>query len=186
MNIKEILTNLGIQLPDDKVMALGEELRNHLSPEDAAALREQLTQANTRLTEANGEIERFKTLDVDSIQKAADNWKEKAEEAERNANTRIAELEFAAALKDNLGGVKFTSEFARQGVVSEITGKGLKLENGKILGFEDALSTLRTSHPDAFAQETPAPPPMYAGSGTGSAPTPADTLKAVLGIKESR
>lgn len=123
-------------------------------------LNQTIADLQGQLNAANTQIEEFKGMDIDGIRKAADNWKEKAEQAERDAQAKISELEHDNLLREKLSGVKFTSDYAKKGVFDEIKAKGLKTENGILLGFDDALQGLRESQPDAFASETP--PPSFA------------------------
>ena len=43
-----------------------------------------------QLADANETIEGFKAMDIDSVKKAADDWKTKAEKAEKDAAAKIA------------------------------------------------------------------------------------------------
>lgn len=51
-----------------------------------------------QLVEANKAIEGFKAMDVDGVKKAAEEWKQKAERAEKDAASKIANVEFNAIL----------------------------------------------------------------------------------------
>lgn len=151
------------------------------SVEKSATLGEQLKAAQESLTTANAEIERYKGMDFEGIQKAAAEYQAKFEEAERTANDRISEMEYNVALKDALAGEKFTSEFAKRGVFEEIKAKQLPLENGAIMGLSDALKSMRESSPDAFAVEQTKVPATATFSGAGKtsvAPTELDGIKA--------
>ena len=45
-------------------------------------------------------------MDVDGVKKAAEEWKQKAEQAERDAAQRIADMEFNGTLKEAIAAVK--------------------------------------------------------------------------------
>lgn len=70
----------------------------------------------------------------------------------------------------------FSSNGARKAFVADLTEKGLKLENGKLLGLDDFVTEYKTNDPGAFAPETPPPdePPAnlpYFSKGTGGSET---------------
>lgn len=58
----------------------------------------ELKNAKDALSDANKTIEGFKSMDVDAIPKSADDWKQKAEKAEKEAAEQIAQLRFDARL----------------------------------------------------------------------------------------
>lgn len=61
-----------------------------------------LKQAQEQLNEANKTIGSFKAMDIDGIQRTADEWKRKAEQAEQAAAQRVAEIEFESLLESEI------------------------------------------------------------------------------------
>jgi uncharacterized coiled-coil DUF342 family protein len=59
-----------------------------------------------QLTQANKQIEAFKALDVEGVKKAADEWKTKYEEAQKEADRQLMEVKFDAALSAALTSAK--------------------------------------------------------------------------------
>lgn len=68
------------------------------SKADYNARNEELKTVQVQLAEAGKTIEGFKALDVDGIKKAADEWKAKAEQAEKDAAAQVAAVKFDALL----------------------------------------------------------------------------------------
>ena len=148
-------------------------------------LSEQLKAAQEGLAAANTEIESFKSMDIDSIKKAADDYKSKYEEAEKEAASKIADMEYTAALKDALADEKFSSEYARSGIINDIRAKGLKYDGGKILGLEDALTALKEAQPEAFKSNIAAPVGAeYAGDRRHQHGAAGVTLEAYKKMKQ--
>ena len=58
---------------------------------------------NEQLKEANSTIKDFKDLDVDKIQKAADDYKQKFEQAQEEAKKQVEQLKFDHKLESVLG-----------------------------------------------------------------------------------
>lgn len=120
-------------------------------------LETQLAQIKDQLSEANKQIEGFKEMDIDGIKKAADEWKTKYETAEKEYKAKVSEMEFDNLLSSKLADVKFTSEYAKKGVFDEIKGKGLKVDNGNIIGFDEVFNSIREAQPTAFESDDPKP-----------------------------
>lgn len=139
------------------------------------------TEANTlkeQLKEANKTINGFKDLDVEGMKQEVENWKQKAQQAEKDAAAQVAAVKFDAQLD-----AAITKAGGRNAKAIRAL---LDLENLQKSEQQDkdiatALEGLAKDN-DYLFQTTP--PPPYA-SGTGSA-TPAanpDTaLRAAFGL----
>lgn len=191
-NIHEILKGYGLEIPSDKkaefdTLLLGnyktiaevEKISGKLS-----AAEQQLKDTGAQLTAANDKIAEFGKMDIEGIRKAANDWKEKAEKAEREAQAKIAEMEHDGLLREKLSGVKFTSEYAKKGVFDEIKAKGLKVEDGQILGFDDAFSAIKEAQPSAFEPDNP--PPKFARGSQGAPVSADDALRAAMGLTTNK
>lgn len=95
----------------------------------------------------------FEGIDPTQVQKQIDDYKEKAEAAERDRDQKLYERDFADALKAELDGVKFTSEAAKKAVMADIKEAGLKLKDGKILGLNDLIAQMKEKDASAFVDE---------------------------------
>ncbi len=77
----------------------GEIGKAFVSKADFNIKNDALKDATKQLAEANTTIDGFKAMDIDSIKKAADDWKLKAEKAEKDATAKIAEIQFDSRLE---------------------------------------------------------------------------------------
>lgn len=137
----------------DKIMAEnGKDIEKHKT--QAEAFKAELDTVKGQLTEAGKQIEGFKGMDIDGIKKAADEWKEKYETAEKDYKSKVFEMERDGLIKDKLSSLKFTSEYAKKGVFDEIKAKDLKVDNGALIGFDDVLKGIQETSPDAFSSDT--------------------------------
>ncbi len=102
---------------------------------------------------AEGTLKGFEGIDPTQVQKQIDDYKEKAEAAERDRDQKLYERDFADALKAELDGVKFTSEAAKKAVMADIKEAGLKLKDGKILGLNDLIAQMKEKDASAFVDE---------------------------------
>lgn len=132
----------GAKLPKaaiDAIMAENEKDINATKAKyaDYEAIKTQLSEANKKLEGYDPE------------------WKAKADQAERDAQAKVAEAQMEFSIREALSGVKFTSSFAKDGVAAKVKAAGLKLaEDGKsLLGLDDLMKSIREQNPDAFETE---------------------------------
>ena len=107
MDIKELLKKYGTEIPEDKFENFDSEFRKtykHHSELDTA--QAQLTGLRTQLENANKQIESFKQMDIESIKKSADEYKAKAEQAQKEAAASISRMKRDYAINDALNKAK--------------------------------------------------------------------------------
>ena len=152
--------------------------RGFVAKADYNAKNEALKAAQGQLAEANKAIEGFKALDVEGIKKAADDWKAKAEQAEKDATEKIAAVKFDAQLDSAILAKKGRSAKAIKALLDTEALRGSKDLDKDLTA---ALDGLAKESGYLFEGETP---PPYAG-GTGTNP-PADgqdaALRAAMGL----
>lgn len=142
----------------DAIMAEnGKDIENAKKPfSDYEAIKQQLA-------EANKTIEDFKGMDIDGVKKAAEEWKQKAEQAERDAAQRIADMEFNGTLKDAIAAVKGKNAKAIAALLDVDT---LKQSKNQADDINAALEALRKDSAYLFGDDSPAPPPYAPGAGS--------------------
>ena len=103
--------------------------------------------ARTQLADANKKLEGY---DPD--------WKQKAADAEQKAVAQVIALKADYAAENAAAGLKFSSASAKKAFLADLKAKGLALQDdGKLLGFEDFVKDYKTTDPNAFAPDKPAP-----------------------------
>jgi len=145
----------------DKIMGWnGADIEAHKTKlTEAETTRDQL---KTQLTEANTTIEGFKKLKPEELQKAADDWKVKAETAQQEAEKQIAALKFDHALESALTGAKAKNVKAVNALLSRDT---LKLkDDGTIEGLEGQLTEIKTKNDYLFESDKPTPKIVSGGN----------------------
>lgn len=95
----------------------------------------------------------FEGVDLETMQKELSDWKQKAADAEKNAQEQLYERDFSDALKTEFEGIKFSSEAAKRAIMAEVKAAGLKLKDGKILGLNDLLSQMKEKDSSAFIDD---------------------------------
>lgn len=106
-----------------------------------------------RADTAEETLKKFDGVDLAGMKAEVDNWKAKAENAEKDYAEQIAKRDFEDALKEEIGGYKFTSEAAKKAIMAEIREAGLKVKDGKILGLSDLLAQMKEKDASAFVDE---------------------------------
>lgn len=103
--------------------------------------------ARTQLADANKKLEGYDP-----------EWKTKAEQAQQKAAAQVSALKADYAAENAAAGLKFSSASAKKAFLADLKAKGLALQDdGKLLGFEDFVKDYKTTDPNAFAPDKPAP-----------------------------
>lgn len=176
-NILQIIADAKLEATDEQKAAIEaavkENYRTVSDYEKQTRKVETLTQERDNYKKqydtAKATLDGFEGKDFDAITKERDEWKTKAENSEKDWKkkfedsekeyvAKIEERDFNDALTKALSGEKFTSDFAKTGIIDMIKKKGLKREGEKILGLDDYMKELRESQKDAFASEGKEPP----------------------------
>lgn len=176
-NIIQIIKDAGLEITDEQKKTIEDAVKeNYKSVSDyekqtrkVETLTQESNNWKTQYDDAKKTLDGFEGKDFDAITKERDEWKTKAENAEKEwkdkfeANEKeykqkIEERDFNDVLTKALSGEKFSSEFAKTGIINMIKEKGLKREGEKILGLDDYLTELKESQKDAFVADGKTPP----------------------------
>jgi len=168
---REDLEKLGLNAEQiDQIMALhGKGVEK--AKADLAALTTERDGLKKQLEEANAAIEGFKKLDVDAIKAAADEWKAKAEQAQKDAEAQLQALKFDHALDQALAGAKAKNIKAVKALLQTDL---LKLaDDGSISGLKDQLEKIKAENDFLFESDQPALKVVAGGQNNKSiAPDP--------------
>ena len=125
----------------------------------ADAAEESAAQYKQRAEAAEETLKGFDGVDVEKLNRDIEDWKKKAEEAEKDFKSQLYERDFTDALKTALDNVKFSSEAAKRSVMADIKDAGLTLKDGEILGLNDVLRQIREKDASAFGTDEEGNPP---------------------------
>ena len=154
----ETLKSFGIEIPEDKQSDVKKVLSEHYK--NAAEYNKAISKLETdrdtwkeKAEAAETTLKGFEGVDLETMQKELSDWKQKATEAEKNAQAQIYERDFADALKAEFEGIKFSSEAAKRAIMTEVKEAGLKLKDGKILGLNDLIGQMKEKDASAFVDD---------------------------------
>jgi len=155
MNAKDLI-KLGLteEQADQIIVLHGKDIEKHKTALDTA--KAESDGYKNQLTEANTAIEGFKALKVEDIQKAADDWKAKAEKAATDSATQLSALKFDHALEGALNGAKVKNA---KTVTALLSRDLLKFNDadGSIIGLDGQLKEIKEKNDYLFEDTTPAP-----------------------------
>lgn len=137
----------------------------------------------TQLSDANTAIQSYKDMDIDGIKQAAADWEAKYNTDTQALKDQLEGVKYSHAVETAISGIKFTSASAKKAFVSDLTAKGLTLQDGKLLGLDDFTKDYKESDPGAFAPDEPAPTFTTGGGQKSQAGTASDSaLRAAFGL----
>ena len=168
-----------LELSDDqieKIMVLnGKAIEANKTA--AANATAELETTKAQLTEANKQIEDFKSMDVDSIKKAADDWRAKYEQAEQDYKGKLATMQFESELDTALAGAKVKNAKAVKALLSS---DDLRDANGKFIPerLTSQIEKIKTEADYLF--ESDAPPPPKIVTSANNQPVMGDALEIAM------
>lgn len=148
----------------DKIMALhGSDIESHKAKLTTA--QAEADGLKKQIADANAAIEGFKKLDPEALQKAADEWKAKAEAAQADAEKQLAQLKFDHALDGALAGAKAKNAKAVKALLDPSLLK-LNDADGSIVGLDEQLKKVKEGNDFLFDSDQPTPKIVTGGSPT--------------------
>ena len=155
-NIIDICKELGIEVADE------EKLKSMVA-ENYKTINEYEKKVNKLETErdtykqnyedAEETLKGFDGIDAEGMRKEIAEWKEKAENAEKDFKQKLYDRDFEDALNEAVNEIKFTSNAAKSTVMNQLKESGIKLIDGKIVGLNDVLKGIKEKDPEAFVNE---------------------------------
>lgn len=155
--------------------------KNFVARADFNTKNETLKTVQEQLTQANETIAGFKDLDIDSIKKSAEEWKQKAEQAEKDAAEKIAAIQF-----DNMLNTAITSAKGKntKAIAALLDVDALKASKNQETDIKAALEAVKENNSYMFDDDTPIP--SFGGPTPGPKPNSGiDAIRAAAGLNPS-
>ena len=117
------------------------------------------------------------SIDADKL-KEIKTLNDKYENDTKDLNTKLSKQSYDFKVKELTTGLKFSSESAKKAFIADLTAKELKLEEDKILGFDDFVKSYQESDPNAFTKEEAKKPDdgFRANTGDDHGKAPSNTI----------
>ena len=158
-NIEAILTEAGIELTDEQRAAITKAVAENYKTVNeftskVTKLEGERDSWKDQYTGVKASLDKFDGVNVDDLKAQIAEQKKKAEEAEKNANEKLAARDYADAVKANTAGIKFSSAAAQRDFESQLQSKNLPVNDGKLLGFTDILAQYKADNEGAVLDES--------------------------------
>lgn len=188
-NVATILREMGYEVTEEQEKELLKQVATEYITraehdkkiERAEADRDQY---KTQLDEANATIAKFDGIDPAKVKEDIAAWQQKAENAEKEYNQKLAARERRDLISKALDGYKFSSRAARDSIASKLEADEITVKDGHLMGFEDYIKAYRESDADAFAPDNQ--PASFTTPATGSTGNGQITKKDILAIKDPK
>lgn len=157
-NIVKILEGLGIEIPEEKKEELNKKVSENYKTiaeyeKKVAKMDSELERANERADSAEQTLKGFEGKDFDAIAKERDEWKVKAENAQKEYEEKENKRVYSDAINDAVKDLKFTSNGAKKAFIADLEGAKLTLKDGALLGFNDYVAKYKETDADAFVKD---------------------------------
>lgn len=162
---RKFLEDMGLdkQIIDNVLDENSKDVGKHKKQIDE--LTTQCDSLQEQVNKANEEINSYKQMDIESIKEAASNWETKYNEETAKLKQQMQENQYKHLVERQAEKYEFSSGAAKRAFIADLSSKDLKVEDDKLLGFDDFVKAYKESDPNAFKQDQ-TPPPYPSGTGT--------------------
>lgn len=138
---------------------------------------------SSQLTEVNEKVKGFEKMNIEEIKNSAKEWQDKYDNDTKELNNKLSKQQYDFKVKELTNGLKFSSESAKRTFINDLIAKELKLEEDKILGYDDFVKSYQESDPNAFAkEETPGITTNTGGEHTQIAKEEDELINKIMGL----
>lgn len=163
---REFLKGLGLEdtVIDQIMDENGKDINK--ANEKVKTLEAEVNNTKELLTNANKEIDSYKSMDIDAIKKSAEDYKTKFETAEKDYQAKITQMEYDNKLDKFVGTLNLKNDIYKKEVISRIKEKKLKFDGDTLLGGEEFVKGFKEQYAEAFNDTKPKP--TFSDSTPGS------------------
>lgn len=152
------MKEFGLEIPEDNKAEFEKKVAENYKTtaevdKKVKKLESERDDFKAKYEDADTALKGFEGIDKEEIEKQLKEYKERAEKAETEYKDKLYQRDFEDALNTAMGEYKFTSTFAQKAIMEEVKNAGLKLQDGKILGLNDLISTIKEKDSSAFVDE---------------------------------
>lgn len=160
---REFLKGLGLEdtVIDQIMDENGKDINK--ANEKVKTLETEVNNTKELLTNANKEIDSYKSMDIEAIKKSA------FETAEKDYQAKISEMEYNNKLDKYVNTLNLKNDIYKKEVISRIKEKELKFDGDTLLGGEELVKGFKEQYSEAFT-DTKAKP-SFADTTQGSKKT---------------
>lgn len=183
-NINEILTGLGIQIPEDKQADFDKQFaENYKTIADYDRQKDKLAHAESDLKTARDSLEAFKDVDVNDLQSQISKLTKDLQDKDAAHAAELADRDFSALLDAAISAKHGRSAKA---VKAMLDVDSLKASKNQQADIDAALEQLTKESGYLFDDGNP-PPPYAGGTGTQGAGSEQNAaLRSAMGLSSDK
>lgn len=179
-DIEAILAQFNVTIPNDVSDAFLKEFHsNYKTVAEVNKLNDKLTAATQKAADAETALKAFDGVDPAAMQKTVDEWKAKAEAAEKEYTAKLSAMERDEAIESGMKGYKFSSNAARDRIADMVRKSDLPVRDKKLLGLDDLMKQYQETDADAFVTEAETNKAKFTSSHTSGSPLTADDIMKI-------
>ena len=118
-------------------------------------------------------------MDIETIKKSAEDWKQKAEQLEADQKAK----EYSDKLNKFVQAQGMKNPIYAEYLKNQLIHAELKFQDDMLIGGEDIVTKLKADYPDAFADTQPKPQFVDSTSGNTSKTPDDDVIRRIMGLK---
>lgn len=158
VNIEEILKANNVTVTDEQKVAINKAVAENYKTinefsKKVTNLETERDGYKSQLETATETLKGFDGIKPEELQAEVEKYKTAAAEQEKAFKQELEKRDFSDALEKAIGDYKFSSEYAKKSVMEEIKAAGLKLVDGKIIGLNDMMESIKGKDASAFVDE---------------------------------
>lgn len=160
----------GIEMKKEELIALGveEEVAKQIlviNGRDIEKHKKLAEAYRIDMEKANDELEKYKGVDIDGLNKQIEDWKVKYDTDTQALNEQLKSQATEFKVQDYLSKFQFTSERVKSSIMADFMKQGFEVdENGVFVGADEYMTKLQESEPTSFVNDKT---PYFAKSTQG-------------------
>lgn len=190
-NIYDILSSVGITIPDDKKEAFNHELaENYKTVAEVDNLRTKLQAAeadrdtykdkyDTDIAARDADLATIKAQleeagqskdKLTALQQSLADAQSKYETDKADWEKKLNDQQYNFSLNESARELNFSSKAAKKVFIDELMANPLQVKDGVLLGFNDYVDAYKEANPDSFVIDNPGnqEPPLISGKSGGA------------------
>ena len=129
--------------------------------------KSEIQKRDQTITELTEKVQKYNGVDVEQLQKDINEWEQKYNDGLAAKDKEYAKQRF-------FDSIPFASNLARKAAMADFDAKELEFKDGKFIGANDFIETLKKEDPTAFKAEDTGSRAKSTGLPHGGSPDPKD------------
>lgn len=183
---REFLKGLGLEdtVIDQIMDENGKDINK--TNEKVKTLEAEVNNTKELLTNANKEIDSYKSMDIEAIKKSAEDYKTKYETAEKEHQAQLSQIEYDNKLGKYVDKLNLKNDIYKNAVISQIKEKQLKFDGDTLLGGEELVKGFKEKYAEAFNDTKPKPTFADSTPGTNNLNNEVADFERIMGISQEK